>query len=328
MVSSLKRPERHRRQVQTYARPPVTGYRGRSFGKKVARHWQLYVVIAVPLLFLAVFSYVPMYGAILAFKQFSASRGILRSPWVGLTNFRLFFSTASSWQMIQNTLVIGLYSIGASIFPPVLLAIGLNEAKSTALKKSVQLVTYAPFFISTVVMVSIIIQILDLRIGVVNKLVVLMGGKAMNYLGEARIFKSLYVWTGVWQSTGYGAIIYLAALTGVDPGLYEAAVIDGASKVQRILHIDVPSILPTLSILLILNFGQVMNVGFEKIYLMQNPANVVASEVISTYVYKVGMVSMNYAFSTAVGLFNSAVNLVLLGTVNAVARRVGETSLW
>jgi putative aldouronate transport system permease protein len=328
MGSSLKRPERPRRQAQPYARLAATGYRGRSFGKKVARHWQLYVVIAVPLLFLAVFSYAPMYGAILAFKQFSASRGILRSPWVGLTNFRLFFSTASSWQMIQNTLVIGLYSIGANILPPVILAIGLNEARNTALKKTVQLVTYAPFFISTVVMVSIIIQILDLRIGVVNKLVLLLGGKAMNYMGEARIFKSLYVWTGVWQSTGYGAIIYLAALTGVDPGLYEAAVIDGASKVQRILHIDVPSILPTLSILLILNFGQVMNVGFEKIFLMQNPANVTASEVISTYVYKVGMVSMNYAFSTAVGLFNSAVNLVLLGTVNAVARRVGETSLW
>lgn len=296
--------------------------------KKILRHWQLYAIIAIPVAFLIAFHYTPMYGAILAFKRFSATRGIMRSPWVGLKNFRLFFSTASSWEIIKNTLVLGLYQIAAGALPPVFLAIGLNEAKSIRMKKSVQLITYAPFFISTVVLVSIFMQILDLRIGIVNKLIVLFGGEAVNFFGEVKLFKSIYVWSGVWQGTGYGAILYLAALTSVDPGLYEAAIIDGASKLQRIWHIDVPSILPTLSILLILNFGHVMNIGFEKVYLMQNPANITSSEVISTYVYKVGLLSMNYAFSTAVGLFNSVVNLILLATVNAVVRRISDTSLW
>ena len=295
---------------------------------RITRHWQLYLVIALPLVFLATFHYVPMYGAILAFKRFSATRGILRSPWVGLQNFRLFFSTASSWSIIRNTLTLGLYWIAAGSLPPIFLAIALNETKNPSLKRGVQMVTYAPYFISTVVLVSIIMQVLDLRIGIVNMLVKLLGGEPVNFLGQSQLFKTVYVWSGVWQSTGYGAIIYLAALTSVDPGLYEAAIIDGASKIQRIWHIDVPSILPTVSILLILSFGHVMNIGFEKVYLLQNPANLDSSEVISTYVYKVGLIAMNYAFSTAVGLFNSVVNLVLLAAVNSVVRRISETSLW
>ena len=312
-------------QTQVVANPIA---QKKAYQKRILRHWQLYLIIAIPLAFLVTFHYVPMYGAILAFKRFSATRGILRSPWVGLKNFKLFFSTASSWEIIRNTLVLGFYQIAAGALPPVILAIGLNEAKSLRMKKSVQLITYAPFFISTVVLVSIFMQILDLRIGVVNKLIALFGGEPVNFFGEVKLFKSIYVWSGVWQSTGYGAILYLAALTSVDPGLYEAVIIDSTSKVQRIWSIDVPSILPTLSILLILNFGHVMNIGFEKVYLMQNPANITSSEVISTYVYKVGLLSMNFAFSTAVGLFNSVVNLILLASVNAAVRRISETSLW
>jgi putative aldouronate transport system permease protein len=304
---------------------PARVLRGR---RRVRRYAQLYLVLLLPLALLLTFSYVPMYGATLAFRDFVSTRGILRSPWAGLKYFRFFFSTPSCLAIIRNTLAIGLYSLAASTPPPILLAIALNEARNALFKKGIQMITYAPFFISTVVMVSIILQLLDMRIGVVNLLVVFLGGKPINFMGISRLFTSIYVWSGVWQGTGYGAILYLAALTSIDPSLYEAAIMDGASKLQRIRHIDFPSLLPTIAILLILNFGQIMNVGFEKVFLMQNPANLDTAEVISTYIYKVGLITMNYSFSTAVGLFNSVVNCVLIVAVNAVVRRISETGLW
>jgi putative aldouronate transport system permease protein len=297
-------------------------------GKQILKHWQLYFVVLLPVLYIVVFSYIPMYGVQIAFRQFDFGKGIMRSPWVGLTFFEQFFKSPLLPVLLRNTIGISLYSLLAGFPLPILLAISLNEAGSRRYKKTVQMVTYAPYFISTVVFIGMVMQVLDLRSGIVNVLIKLVGGEPVNFMGMPNAFWSIYVWSGVWQGTGYSAIIYLAALAGIDPTLHEAAIVDGATKVQRIRHIDLPGITPTIVILLILSAGSVMNVGFEKTFLMQNPLNQRNSEVIATYVYKVGLVSGSYSFSTAVGLFNSVVNFILLAGVNFVARRVGETSLW
>ena len=264
----------------------------------------------------------------IAFRQFDFGKGILRSPWVGLTFFQQFFKSPLLPTLLYNTIGIRLYSLLAGFPLPILLAISLNEAGSRRYKKTVQMVTYAPYFISTVVFVGMILQVLDLRSGIINVLMKLVGGQAVNFMGNSRSFWPIYVWSGIWQGTGHSAIIYLAALAGIDPTLHEAAIVDGATKPERIRHIDLPGITRTIVILLILSAGSVMNVGFEEFFLMQNPLNQSSSEVIATYVYKVGLVSGSYSFSTGVGLFNSVVSFVILVAVNFVARRVGETSLW
>lgn len=294
----------------------------------VLAHWQLYVILLLPLVLVAVFNYAPMYGIIIGFKDFSPKKGIMGSDWVGLKYFIQFFSSSKSLNIIGNTLILSLYSLVASIPVPIILAIALNEMNNRVFKKSVQMVTYAPYFISTVVIVSMLIQFTDSRLGIINKLTGLFGIPAVNYMGKAEWFRHLYVWSGVWQSAGYGAVIYMAALTGIPFELYEAAKIDGASKWRKIWSIDLPMILPTVSIMLILNLGQVMNIGFEKVYLMQNAANAQVSEVVSTYVYKIGLVKMNMSFSTAINLFNSVVNLVLVVAVNAISKRLSDTGLF
>lgn len=288
----------------------------------------MYLIFLVPLAYIIIFHYVPMYGVTLAFKDFSAKKGILGSDWVGLIHFKTFFNSPSFWKLIVNTISISTYSLAAGFPVPILLALMLNEVKNKLFKKSVQMITYAPFFISTIVMVALLMQWMDPRFGLVNMIIKLFGGESINFMGIPEYFRSIYVWSGVWQFTGFNSIIYLAALSGISPELYEAARIDGASRLQKIIHIDIPGILPTVVILLILNAGQIMNIGFEKIYAMQNPLNSVVSEVISTYVYKVGLLSMNYSFSTAVGLFNSVVNMILILTVNAIAKRMNQTSLF
>lgn len=295
--------------------------------KMVKSHWQLYLIILLPVLYILIFNYIPMYGALIAFKDYRVSLGIMGSPWVGLKYFKQFFSSPSSWLIIKNTLLISVYSIVAGFPIPILLAIAITEAKNKVFKNTVQMVTYAPYFISTVVMVGMIFQVFDPQVGIVSKLLG-QSSSSINYLGDAKYFIHLFVWSGIWQGTGYASIIYIAALSGVDPSLQEAALIDGASKLKRIIHVDLPSIMPTIIILLILSVGGVMSVGFEKVFLMQNPMNASSSEIIATYVYKVGLLSGNFPFSTAVGLFNSAVNLVLLISVNSVAKKMGGTSLW
>jgi putative aldouronate transport system permease protein len=294
----------------------------------IRKHWQYYLLFSVPLLYVLIFAYVPMGGILLAFKTYRISVGILRSPWAGLHYFEQFFTSPVFWMLLKNTLGLSVYSLVAGFPMPILLALMLNETTSLKFKKTVQMVTYAPYFISTVVMVSIIMQFLDPRIGFANRVIVLLGGQARNFMGVERLFQSIYVWSGIWQSTGYAAIIYIAALSGIDPTLYEAAYIDGASRLQKVIHIDLPGILPTVVILLILSIGNIMNVGFEKVFLMQNPLNLGTSEIIATYVYKLGILSAQFSFGTAVGLFNSVVNLVLIVSVNQIARRIGETSLW
>jgi len=301
---------------------------GKGYFKNFRAHWQLYLLLLLPVVYVIVFHYVPMYGATLAFKKFQVAEGILGSPWIGLKNFEQFFSSPSSWRIISNTLLISLYSLAAGFSLPIILAIGLNEVSHRFFKKTVQMVTYAPYFISTVVLVGILMQIMDPRIGIFNQIITAFGGDAVNIMGKSEWFKSVYVWPGIWQGTGYAAIIYLAALTGVSKDLQEASVIDGASKFRRIWHVDLPSIRSTIIILLILNCGNVMNVGFEMVFLMQNNLNLSTSEIISTYVYKVGLINADFSFSTAIGLFNSVINLILLVSANYIARRWTDSSLW
>ncbi|WP_245600138.1 ABC transporter permease [Paenibacillus harenae] len=292
------------------------------------RHWELYFMVLLPVAYLIIFKYVPMFGVQIAFKDFNVVQGIWGSDWVGMKHFNAFFDSPNFWLIIKNTIGVSFYSLLAGFPIPILLALALNEVRTGMFKKTVQMVTYAPHFISTVVMVSIIILMLTPHVGVVDRLFTMVGAQMTNFMGVPEYFQSIYVWSGVWQEMGYASIIYIAALAGVDPALYEAARVDGASRWKKIWHIDLPSLLPVTVIMLILSLGNIMGVGFEKIFLMQNPLNLSSSEVISTYVYKVGLVGANFSFSSAVGLFNSVVNLILLVIVNFVAKRISETSLW
>lgn len=224
--------------------------------------------------------------------------------------------------------MISIYGLLAGFPLPILLALSLNELKGTKVKKLAQTVTYAPYFISTVVMCGMLIAFLNPNTGIINKLIAALGGEPVPFLSEAALFPSIYVWSGVWQGTGWGSVIYFAALSGVDPQLLEAATLDGATRWQKIWYVNLPALMPTIVIMLIMNCGSLLSVGYEKAFLLQNALNLETSEVISTYVYKTGLVSAQYSFSTAIGLFNSVVNLILLVTVNAVSRRIGENSLW
>lgn len=300
----------------------------KNFLKRMAACWQLYVILLLPLLWVAIFSYGPMYGLQIAFKRYSPSAGIWGSHWEGLKYFETFFKSKISWDVIRNTLMLSLYSIAANFPFPILLALAFNEIKAQRFKRFTQMVTYAPYFISTVVLVGMMMLLMEPRVGIINRLLGLIGLGPYNFFGKAAYFRPLYVWSGVWQSAGYNCIIYIAALAGISQELQEAAMIDGASKIQRIWHVDLPCIQPTITILLIMSFGYTMSVGFEKVYLMSNAVNITTSEIVSTYTYKIGMQSSNFSLSTAIGLFNSGVNLVLLLLANLVARKVGETGLW
>lgn len=298
--------------------------------KQMKKCWQLYLIFLFPLLYILVFRYYPMYGAQIAFRDYNITKGITQSPWVGFKHFKRFFFSYEFGRLMKNTIGISVYGLVAGFPFPIILALCLHYVKSDRFKKTVQMVTYAPYFISMVVMVSMLLQFLAPRTGIVNNVREMLGYQRVDYMSKPELFKSLYVWSGVWQSTGYGAIIYLAALSSIDPELYEAAVIDGASKVQRMWYIDLPGIIPTAVILLILDSGHLLNVGFEKILLMQNSLNLRTSEVIDTYVYKVGLASqtVNFSYPTAIGLFKSVIGLLLIVIVNEIARKVGETSLW
>ena len=312
---------------------PVSGLgklKRRKFWSRITVNYQLYLVLIIPTAYIIIFRYLPMYGAQIAFRNYSVSKGIWGSQWVGLYQFQRFITSYQFMRVITNTLGISVYQLLAGFPMPIILALALNSTNLLGLKKMAQTATYIPHFISTVVMVGILLQFLSPRIGMFNQVRNLFGFDSLQFIAKPEYFKSIYVWSGIWQSTGWGSIIYLAALSSVDPGLHEAATIDGATKFQRIIHIDIPSLLPTAIILLILNAGQMMNVGFEKVFLMQNELNLRASEVIQTYVYKVGLASAtaNYSYSTAIGLFNSLINFLLILTVNKIAQKLGDTSLW
>ena len=291
-------------------------------------NWQFWVIIAIPIIYAIIFAYIPMAGIVLAFQDFSIRKGIFGSEWVGLRYFKQFLTSTSSVLVIKNTLILGIYSFLASFPVPILLAIGINEMRAKRYKKAVQMVTYAPYFISIVVLVGMMMQMMDLRSGIINVFIQKLGFSPINFFGDPKIFRHLYVWSGIWQSAGYASIIYLAALSGVSKELQEAAIVDGANRVKRILHVDIPAILPTIIIMLIFNCASIVSIGLDKVFLMQNSLNASVSEVISTFVYKVGVVNSNVGFSTAAGLFQSVVSFVLLVIVNRVCKKITENSLW
>lgn len=294
----------------------------------ILRRWQLYLLVLPALLYIIIFNYKPMYGIIIAFKDFSFRKGIWGSDWAGLENFQRLFRSPWFPVILKNTLVISLLSIVLTFPIPIILALLVNEIKNGKVKKTFQIVSYAPHFISTVVVCSMISLFLSPSTGVISYLVQALGGSTDGWLTNTGSFKWLYIISGIWQGCGWGALIYYAALSGVDPTLLEAAEIDGANKLQRILHVNLPALLPTIVIMLIMRFGQVMSVGYEKVYLMQNDLNVMGSEVISTYVYKIGLQQGQFSFSTAVGLFNSVVNCVLLTIANWSSKKLSGSSMW
>lgn len=295
--------------------------------KAVMRNWQLYLFVFPALTYFIVFHYFPMYGVQIAFKQFIATKGIWESDWIGFAHFKQFFDSYYFDLLIRNTVFISLYQL--ALFPvSIIVALSLNEVRAGWFKKTVQTVTYAPYFISVVVMSGMIIMFLNPSRGIINKIWTRLGGTPVDFLTEPSWFKTIYVLSGEWQNLGWGAIIYLAALAGINPELHEAATMDGASRLRKIWHINLPGILPTIVILFILNMGSFMSVGFEKVLLLQNALNREASEVIQTYVYQNGLVKGLYSFSSAVGLFNSLINMMLLIAFNQAARRFNQASLW
>jgi len=295
--------------------------------RRILLHWQLYLYLVLPIAYIIIFKYIPMYGLQIAFRDYMIRDGFFKSPWVGLYWFKMFMTSHYFPRLLKNTVGISLYSMVAGFFPPIILAIAINECRRKYFAKAVQLITYAPFFLSTVVIVAILQQVLS-SYGMVNALLNRLGIASISFMTQPALFKSIYVWSGIWQGAGYSAIIYLAALAGINPELHEVAQIDGANIWQRIWNVDLPGIMPTAVILLILGTAGILNVGFEKIYLMYGPLTMETADVISTYTYRMGLVDMNYGFATAVGLFQSVISFVFMIIVNQIAKRISSISLW
>lgn len=295
--------------------------------KKILTNYQLYLFLLPALIYFIVFHYVPMYGVLIAFKDFVATKGIMGSPWVGFKHFERFFDSYQFWSLIKNTLGLSVTQLVVGFPLPIFLALMLNQMRSEKSKRFVQTVVYAPHFISVVVLAGMIYVFFSNN-GLINNLILMFGGDPISFMAKPEWFKPLYIASGVWQETGWAAIIYLAALAGVSPELHEAAIMDGANKWQRIFHVDIPAIMPTAVILLILSVGSIMNIGFEKAYLLQTPMNQPSAEIIPTYVYKMGLQQAQYSFAAAVGLFNAVINLILLVAVNKFAKRLSGTGLW
>lgn len=307
----------------------LTAKKGRNdLWKQICRRWQLYLFLIVPIAWLIVFCYIPMGGVQIAFKNFMPKKGIWGSEWVGFTHFITFFKSFYFERTVVNTLVISLYSLGCSFPLSIVFALMMNIIVNAKFKKAVQTITYMPHFISTVVLVGMLSQVFNPVTGLYGNIFRLFapGEYPPDILAKPDTFRHMYVWSGIWQNLGWNTIIYMAALSGVDPELHEAAQIDGATRLKRVWYIDLPVLLPTASILLIMNAGSIMSVGFEKVYLMQNSLNLVQSEVISTYVYKVGLggTTNQLSFSAAIGLFNNVINGLLLVTVNYLSKKLSD----
>ena len=304
--------------------------RKNTFRKRFMRglsRWQLLVLLAPAVIYLFIFNYIPIYGVQIAFRNYKASKGIWGSSWVGFKHFIKFFNLPTFGTLLKNTLTITLYSL--LMFPlPIIFALMINEVDNMPFKKTVQMISYAPHFISMVVLCSMITLFLNEDKGVINHIVAALGGTRVAYMEKPYAFPSIVVWSGEWQGLGWGAIIYFAALSNISPELIEAAKIDGANRLQIVLHVNIPTILPTIIIMLILRCGRLLSLGFEKIYLLQNPLNLDASQIISTYVYEIGLRGGQFSLSSAIGLFNNVVNVLALLLVNGIARKVSDTSLW
>lgn len=295
--------------------------------KDFIRNKWIYALFIPVLLYYVIFQYIPIYGLVIAFKDYYPSRGIFGSEWVGLDNFRRFFNSIYFGRLLRNTVLLSVYQIIFGFPAPIIFALLLNQLHNKYFKRLVQSITYLPHFISTMVICSMILNFC-LKDGLINDIIALLGGERSNLLLKPNLFRTIYVASGIWQGVGWGSIIYLSAITSIDSELYEAAYIDGATRFQREIHITIPGIMPTVTILLIMRIGSLMNVGFEKVFLLYNPTTYEVADVISTYIYRKGLVEYDYSFSTAIGLFNSAINIILLVIANTISRKVNENSLW
>lgn len=296
--------------------------------KKIRKYAGLYIMLAIPFLWYIIFKYIPMYGLQIAFKRFNPTLGITKSPWVGLTYFKQFFDSYYFGNILWNTISLSLFTMLVGFPMPIILALLINEIKNTKFQKVVQNITYMPNFLSVVVIVSMLTLFSNRDYGLFNKIGALFGAAPVDFMAKPAWFQPLYVFSNVWQYMGFNAIIYIAALASVDQELYEAASIDGASRMQKIIHISLPCIMGTIIIMFIMRIGSLMSVGFEKVYLMQNSVTLSASEVISTFIYKNGIQKGQFSYSTAVGLFNSVINFTLLMLANFVSKKATKTSLW
>ena len=303
---------------------------GKQRGKRIRQSWQLYIMILLPLTHLLIFAYYPLYGLNIAFKNYTVG-SMGDAEWVGFANFTRFFSAFNFWEILGNTFFLAVYSLIIGFPVPIMLALGLNAVQNKYFRKTVQMLTYAPYFISTVVLVGIMMQIFAPRIGLIDQIGMALGNPSRNIMADPNAFYSLYVWSGIWQSAGYSSIIYIAALASVPPELHEAALIDGASRWKRIVHIDLPEIMPTAMTLLIISVGNmVSSISFEKAFLLQNQLNLSKSEVLGTFIYKQGLASVipDYGYGAAIGIFQSLIGICLILMANAIVKRVNQQNIW
>lgn len=299
-----------------------------GISRSIIKNWDLYLLILPVIIYFLLIKYLPMYGIQIAFKDFSPVKGVWGSNWVGFKHFIRFFNNYQFATLMKNTIGLSLFQLAVAFPLPILFALMVNEVGKKWFKKSVQSITFMPHFLSTVVLVGMVIAVLSPSTGILNNIIQLFGGEPVYFMTEPSMFKSIYVFSEVWQNMGFSSVLYIAVLAGIDKHLYEAAMIDGASKFQRLIHIAIPSLIPTAIIMFIFQCGSIMDISFEKIYLMQNDLNISASNVISTYVYEMGLLGSQFSFASAVGLFNSVINFTLIIFVNYIAKKYGETSLW
>lgn len=302
----------------------------KALKKSMSKYWQMYLLLIPVIVYYIVFKYMPMVGAQIAFKNFSFRKGIWGSAWVGMAHFERFFSSSQAISIIWNTLYLGFLTIIFCFPMPIILALIVNEIRSERLKNSLKTVTYAPHFVSTIVVVGMMMSMCSPSTGIINTVAVKMGlfEEALYLMGSAKYFRTMYIISQIWKDTGWNAIIFISALSAVDTTLYEAAEVDGANRWQQLINITLPSILPTIIVMLILETGKVLNIGFEKVYAMQNDLNLAVSEVISTFTYKQGLENLEYDYATAIGLFNSVVSFTMLMLVNGISKKFSETSLF
>ncbi len=302
------------------AAKPAVMSGGKPLGRRIKDNWQLYLMLLVPVVLTIIYKYIPMYGIQIAFRDYKASKGFMGSEWVGLEWFLRFFSAPTFWRMMKNTILLSLYSLLWGFPIPIILALMMNQMRFHRFKRITQTVLYAPHFISTMVICGMIRIFLSPSGGLIN----LIAGTSIDFLTESSAFRTIYIASGIWQDVGWGIIVYMATLANVDTSLYEAAKVDGASLFQRIIHIDIPELAPIMVLNLIMSVGGLMNVGFEKVWLLQTDLNKAASDVIAVYVYQQGIERAKYSYSTAVGLFNTVINIILLIAVNKAAKRISE----
>ena len=299
--------------------------------KKILRHikhyYQLYILVLPAVVIIFLFNYIPMYGVQIAFREFDPTKGFAGGEFVGLKYFIKFINSFQFTDLIKNTFLLS-FSIDAGFPVPIVLALIINQIKNSKAKKFIQTVSYMPHFISVIVLVGMLSIFLSPSSGIIGHIYRTLGLEAINFMGVPKYFRFIYVFSDIWQHSGWNSIIYIAALSAIDPNLYEAAEVDGANRWQKLVKIDIPSLMPTIVILLILNSGNILNIGFEKIYLMQNSMNLPVSEVISTYVYKIGIISNQISYSSAIGLFNTLINFVFLIAVNFISKKTSDISLW